>query len=105
MVGVGEETGLAPGEGVGVYARIVEGHAHQGAGLALAGGDEHVQFPARLGGRHCGCQGQQIVGLLAHGADHQHNLVASVTAAAHMVGHLADALRVGHRRAAELLHH
>ena len=45
----------------------------------------------------------QLVGLLAHGADDDDDVVAAAPGAGDVVGHLPDALGVGDRRAAELL--
>ncbi len=44
--GVGEDAGLAAGERRRRAAKVGEGHRHQGHGLALAGGDQHVHLPA-----------------------------------------------------------
>ena len=65
---VGDEPGLAAGEAVGRHAEVVQRHAEQGGGLALAGGDEHVHLPARPDLGHVAGQPDQLVGLLAHGA-------------------------------------
>ncbi len=91
MVGVGAESGLTAGERIGGDPRVVQGHAHQGDGLALAGGDEHVHLAPGLGARDLVGQPQQVVGLLAHGTDHQNDLVATGDGVAHVFGHLADA--------------
>ena len=100
---VGDEAGLAPGEAVGGDAEVVQGHAHQRGGLALAGGDQHVHLAAGPDLRHVGGQAEELVGLLAHRAHDQHDVVATATGAGDVVGDLADPLRVGDRRAAELL--
>ena len=85
-------------------AEVVQRHAQQRRRLALAGGDEHVHLPARAGCRDTSVgQAEQLVGLLAHGADDHDDLVAPAAGAGDVVGDLADALGVGDRRAAELL--
>ncbi len=104
VLGVGDNPGLAAGEGVCRHAEVVQGHGQQGHGLALAGGDEHVHLPARAGGRHLGGQIEQLVGLLAHGADDHDDLVAAPPGPGHVVGHAAYAIGVGDRGAPELLH-
>ena len=93
---VGDEPGLAAGEAVGRDAQVVQRHAEEGGGLALAGGDEHVHLTAGPGARHLRRQVQQVVGLLAHGADDHHDLVAVAPGAGDVVGHGPDAVRVGH---------
>ena len=53
----------------GLDAEVGQRHAQQRHGLALAGGDQHVHLAARAGGGHGVGQGDEVVGLLAHGAD------------------------------------
>ena len=84
-------------------AEVVQGHAQQGHGLALAGGDEHVHLAAGPDARDVVGEAQELVGLLAHGADDHDDVVAAALGAGDVVGDLADALGVGDRRAAELL--
>ena len=86
------------------HPEVVQGHGQQGHGLALAGGDQHVHLPARAGGRDLGGQVEQLVGLLAHGADDDDHLVAAPAGPGHVVGHGAYAIGVGDRGAPELLH-
>ena len=50
-------------------------------------------------------EAQQLVGLLAHGADDEHDLVAVATGERHVVGDLAHPVGIGDRGAAELLDH
>ena len=47
----------------------------------------------------------QLVGGLAHGADHHHHVVARAPGPGHVVGHGPDPVGVGDRGPAELLHH
>ena len=62
-----------------------------------------ISRPGRVLG-HLAGQAEQLVGLLAHGADDDdHDLVAPPAGAGDVVGDLADALGVGDGRAAELL--
>ena len=56
---------------------VVQRHAQQGHGLALAGGDEHVHLAPGPDVGDVAGQAEQLVGLLAHGADH-HDDVAAV---------------------------
>ena len=57
-----------------------------------------------LGARHLAGQVEQVVGLLAHGRDRHHDLVAAADGAGHVVGDGAHPLGVGDRGAAELHH-
>ena len=102
---VGDEAGLAAGEAVGRHAEVVERHAQQRGGLALAGGDEHVHLAARPDLGHLAGEPDQLVGLLAHGADDDDDVVAAALGARDVVGDLPDALRVGDGGPAELLDH
>ena len=103
VVGVGQEAGLATGERLGVDSDVVEGQAHQGHGLAFTGRYEHVHLATRLDGRDLARQSQQLVGLLAHGRHDEHDLVAAPDGAGDVIGHLAHALRICDRGAAEFL--
>ena len=58
-----------------------------------------------LGVGHLAGQVQQLVGLLAHGGDRHHHLVAVADGPGHVVGHGADAVGVRDGGAAELHHH
>ena len=91
MAGIGQESGLAASERLGVDPAVVKGHTHQGHGLAFAGSDEHVHLTARVDGRHLTGQAQQVVGLLAHGRNHEYYLVTAPYGASHVVSHLAHA--------------
>ena len=103
MVGVGQEASLAAGERLGVHPDVVQGHAHERHGLAFTGRDEHVHLTARVDNRHLAGQPQQLVGLLAHGRDHEDHLVATPHGAGNVIGHLAHAIRIRDRGASELL--
>ena len=103
VVGVGQEAGLATGERLGVDSDVVEGQAQQGHGLAFTGRNEHVHLATRLDGRDLTSKAQQLVGLLAHGRHDEHDLVAAPDGAGDVIGHLAYALRICDRGAAEFL--
>ena len=79
--GVGDEAGLAAGEAVGRHAEVVQRHAQQRGGLALAGGDEHVHLAAGPDLGHLAGQAEQLVGLLAHRADDDDDVVAAALGA------------------------
>ncbi len=103
--GVGDHPGLAPGEGDGVHPEVGQGHAQQGHGDPLARAEQHVDLPVGLHRAHVAGQADQVVGGLAHGADHHDDVVAGPPGAGHVVGHGTDAVGVADRRASELLHH
>jgi hypothetical protein len=46
---------------------------------------------------------EQLVGLLAHGRDHDHDLVAALERARDVIRDLTDAVGIGNGRATELL--
>ena len=104
VVGVGDEPGLAAREAVGRARRRSCSAMHSSA-MALrspAVMSMSISRPGRTCG-HVAGQAEQLVGLLAHGADHDHDLVAVAHGARHVVRDLADAIGIGDRRAAELL--
>ncbi len=88
----------------GLDAEVGEGHAEQRHALALAGGEQHVHLAAGMGARDLVREGDQLVGLLAHGAHDDDDVVAPLVRPGDVVGDGADALGVGDRRSAELLH-
>ena len=57
----GHDAGLAAGEAVGGHAQVVEGHAEQGHGLALACREEHVHLPAGRQARNLAGQADQHI--------------------------------------------
>jgi hypothetical protein len=103
--GVGDDAGLAAGVRGGVDAEVGQRHAQQGHRDALAGAEQHVDLAGRLDGADVGRQPDQLVGRLAHGADHDHDVVSGTPGAGHVVGHGPDAVGVGDRGSTELLHH
>ena len=101
--GVGDHAGLAAGVGHGVHAQVGQGHAQEGHGDALAGAQQHVDLAVGLDRAHVAGQPDQVVGGLAHGADHDHHAVPGAAGPGHVVGHGPDAVGVPDRRASELL--
>ena len=64
---VGDDAGLGAGQGQRVQAALMQGHAQQRHGDALACGKEHIHFTSgRLGGKFP-CHRQKIVGGFPHG--------------------------------------
>jgi hypothetical protein len=101
---VGHDPRLAAGVAGGVHADLLQRHHDECGRLALAGRDEHVHLPPRSGAADLGREPDELVGLLAHRTDHGDDVTAVAVGARHVVRHLADALGVGDRGAAELLH-
>ena len=100
---VGDDPGLRTGEGDRRDAELLDRHAQQRHRDALTRGEQHVHLPARRALRDVVGQADQVVGGLAHGRDHDDDLVAGPAGADDVVGDRADAIRIGDRRAAELL--
>ena len=99
---VGDDAGLRAGERARLVAEVVQGHRHQRARDALAGGQEHVHL-ARIGAvGDLLRQGHQPVGRLAPRGHHGHDVVAALAGRGDAPRHVLDLLRVGDRAAAEL---
>ena len=62
------------------------------------GAEQHVHLAAGLDRADVVGQPDQVVGGLAHGADHHHHVVAGPAGAGHVVGHGADPVGVGRPR-------
>ena len=86
------------------HSQVAERHGHEGAGLALASGDQHVDLASRRVRSQIRGHAQELVGLAAHGRDDQNDHVATASTARHMVGHDPNSVGAGHRGATELLH-
>ncbi len=100
---VGDDAALRAGEADRVGAARVDGDGQQRHGDPLARRDEHVELAPRRLGRHALGQLEQPVGGLAHRADDDHDVVARLLRGHDPVGHGADLLHVGDRRATVLL--
>ncbi len=72
-------------------------------GDPLAGADEHVVLAGRLDAAHAVGQVDQVVGGLAHGADHGHHIGALAAGPGDVVGHGTDPVGVADRRPSEFL--
>jgi hypothetical protein len=103
VVVVGDDPDLAPREGRRVHAEVGQRHDQQRHGDALPGADEHVVFAWRLGGAHGIGQVDEVVGGLAHGADHGHHVGALPARAGDVVCHGTDPVGVADRGAPEFL--
>jgi hypothetical protein len=104
MGGVGDDTGLRAGEGPGVVAQLGDGHREQRHRDALAGGEEHVELTGRRQWCHLLGEVAEVVGRVAHRRDDHDHVAAGPFGVDDALGDALDAGRVGHRRAAVLLH-
>ena len=102
--GVGDDAGLAAGEGAGLVAEVGDRHGQQRHRDPLAGGEQHVQLAA--GGQRADLLGEvdQLVGGVAHRRHDHDDVVAGLAGVDDALGDPLDALGVGHGRAAVLLH-
>ena len=103
VVAVGDDADLAPGEGGGVDPEVGQGHDQQRHGDPLPGAHEHVVLPGRLGGADGVGQVDQVVGRLAHGADHGDHVGPLAAGPGDVVGHGTDPVGVADGGAPELL--
>ena len=104
MRAVSDDADLRAGEADRLVAQRVDGHGHEGHAHLLARGEQHVHLASRgLVGDLPG-QIDEHVGVVAHGADDDHDLVALLLGANGLAGGGQDFLAVGHARAAEFLH-
>ena len=67
----------------------------------LAGRHDHVVFARVVQRREFAGPADELVGLPGHGRDHDGDLIAAVDLGLHQRRHMADAVEVGHRGAAE----
>ncbi len=103
MIAVGQEAGLAAGEGVGLHPGLGERDADQRTRLPLARRDEHVHLAPGRRFRDLGCDAQQVVGLFPHRRDDEYDIISPTSTTSDMIGDDAHAIGVGHRGATELL--
>jgi len=87
---VGQDPHLATGIASGLDADIHQRHRQQADGHLLAGGRDDIQLARGRIGLHLLRQGDQAVGLSAHGGDHHHDLMALRLPARHASGHVFD---------------
>ena len=99
----GDDAGLGAGHRDGRHALRMEGHRQQGDRHLFTGGQQHVHLPpGRISADGRG-QAGELVGGVAHGRHHDHQLVALLPAAGDAAGHRLNPLHIGHRGAAKLL--
>ncbi len=110
---VRDDSGLRAGEADGVVPARLDGDGEQRHADALAGADQHVELALgglrasvrRAAGTHGGLlgEGQQVVGGLAHGTDHDDDVVAVLLRTDDLIGYGAELVDVGDGRSAVLL--
>jgi len=103
VLGVGDDSRLAAGEADRGLTEILDRHRQQRHRDPLPGGEQHVHLPAAGAAGDVVGEAHEIVGGLAHGRDHGHDIVALAARADQVIGDRPDAIRVGDRGPAELL--
>ncbi len=99
--GRGPNRDLPAQPGAGADADGAQRHGRQSGRDLLAGRDHHVIFARVVQGRELAGPAHELVGLARHGRDHHGHLIAAVDLTLHQIRHMADAVEVGHRGAAE----
>ena len=103
VMGFGEDPHLGSGHRHGRHALRMQGHRQQGDRHLFACGQQHVHLPAGRIGADRPRQACQLIGGVAHGGDHDHQVMALLAAAADPPGHGLDPFHIGHGGAPELL--
>lgn len=101
--GVGDDPGLAAGEGPHAVPQVRDGHRDEGHRHALTGGQEHVHLAWGRDGADLLSEIEQLVGCVPHGRDHDAYVVACLLRLDDAMGHALDALGISERRTAVLL--
>jgi len=104
VAGVGDDAALAAGQADGGTAFAGQRHRQQTGGDALAHRQQHVQFAARRFAADLARQFVQVVGRVAHGADHDDQPVAAVARTAEVGGDRFQALDRGEAGASVFPH-
>ncbi len=101
---VRDHSGLRPGERPGLEAQVGDRHRYQRHRDPFPGGQQHVEFTSRRQRAHFERQVLQLVGRVAHRRyDHDHT-VTGLAGGDNALRDPFDAVGVGERRAAILLH-
>ena len=100
---VGDDAALRSGEAHGRDIPLLEGHGEKRHGDPLAGGEQHVELASRRASGHLAREREQFVCGVAHGGDHDDDVVTGGLCRGDAFGDDADFLGVGDRRAAEFL--
>jgi hypothetical protein len=99
---VGPQADLGAGEGARLEPEGLQGHRQERDRHLLAGREQHVHLSQVWGRRDLAGERQETVGRLAHGGDHDDQLVAG-RARRDATRYVCDLLRVGDGRSSELL--
>ena len=100
---VGRDAALRAGERDGGRAAILKRQRQERHRDALARGEQHVELALIGLGGDLARQVDELIGVLAHGADHDDQMMAGATRRQHALGHRLDALDGAHRRATILV--
>ncbi|AKZ57048.1 putative Integrase [Streptomyces ambofaciens ATCC 23877] len=101
---VGDDSGLAAGERLGLVTQVFDRHGQQRHGDTLPGGQQHVEFaPGRDRGYLLG-EIDQLVRRVAHRGNDGDHLVAVLLRFHDPLGDALDALGIGYGGASVLLH-
>ena len=102
--GVGVHTGLPAGERDHLIAHGLDGHGAQRNGDLFPRGQQHIHLPLGRMGVDLRRLGDQIIGGIPLGGEHHHHTVPLAIGLCDDPGHVAHAVRVGDRAAAEFLY-
>ncbi len=100
---VGDDAGLAAGEGPRLGTELRDGHRDERHRDALARGEQHVELACRRRGRDLLGEVHQLVRRVAHRRDDDAHGVPGPLRLDDAPGHALDGLGVGHGRTAVLL--
>ena len=95
---------LAAGERSRVMAEATNGHGNECHRDSLARGQQHVQLAWGRHTRHFIREVNEFIGGVTHGAHHHHDVISGLACFDDAARDSLDALGVGDRRPAELLH-
>src|SRR6185437_4770214 len=100
---IGENRHLPAEPGARIDAAILKRERQQAGGHLLARGDDDVVFAGVMERTGLARPLDELVGRAGHRRYHHRDLVAAIDLALHPRRHIADAIDIGHRGAAELL--
>ena len=103
VLGVGDHTSLAAGEGSSLHAEVRDRHREQRHRDALARGQQHVELAGRRQRRHLRREVEELVGVVTHRGDDDAHVVTVLAGRDDPLCDLLDALSVGDGRATVFL--
>ena len=99
----GDDAHLGPGHRDRRHPLGMERHGQQGDRHLLARGQQHVHLPLGRVATDRPCQAREFVGGVAHGRDHDHQVMAGLAAGGDAPGYGLDPFPIRDRGASELL--